>query len=74
MNVATADHQSECHAYIQQGSWSSIALLAYKDKESAIAIAHDLELTPQNIHEFDWEKLEEVYGSKQEFLDEFYKG
>ena len=59
---------SEFNKIMQQGSWSAIAKVALEDKNMAIDIAQQLEVSVDNIHEFDMEYLIDAFGSEQAFL------
>ncbi len=52
---------------VAQGVWTAISYFAETDKVGAMKIADELGCSLSAIHEFDWERLVEVYGSKSEF-------
>ena len=54
-------------AAIHQGIWTAISYFSETNKDDALGIAKLFGLPAKRIHEFDWERLEESYGSKARF-------
>jgi len=52
---------------IQQGIWTAISYFSETNNSAGLNIASYFGLSTKNIHEFDWERLEESYGSKDKF-------
>lgn len=58
---------------LEQGVWTVISYFAESNKQDALKVARLMECSVLNIHEFDWERLIEVYGSKEKFLANYGK-
>lgn len=53
---------------IEQGIWTVISYFAEEDLNGALTVARKLRCSVSHIHEFDWERFEETFGSKGKFL------
>jgi len=51
-------------AAIEQGLWTVISYYSEDEKDTAIKIAKILQPSIDSIHEFDWERFIDVFGSK----------
>lgn len=53
---------------IEQGVWTVISYFAEMDLEDSLKVARKMRCSILSIHELDWERLEEVFGNKSNFL------
>lgn len=58
-------------ASIEQGVWTVISYFAEMDLKSSLAVARRMRCSITSIHEFDWERFEEVFGCRGKFLQRY---
>lgn len=58
-------------ASIEQGVWTVISYFAEMDLKSSLKVARRMRCSITSIHELDWERFEEAFGSKGKFLQRY---
>lgn len=56
---------------IEQGVWTVISYFSEMDLKAALKVARKLRCSIYHIHELDWERFEETFGSKSKFLQRY---
>lgn len=58
-------------ASIEQGVWTVISYFAEMDLKSSLAVARHMRCSITSIHELDWKRFEEAFGSKGKFVQRY---
>lgn len=58
-------------AAIEQGIWTAISYYSEINSVAAIKVAKAMRCSVSSIHDFDWERFENVFGGRNNFFKEY---
>lgn len=76
-SLGLSDGNNGCELYtaaiesIEQGVWTVISYFSEMDLKASLKVAKIMQCSINHIHEFDWERIEDTFGSKCKFLKQY---